>query len=400
MPLVNVLADMEFTGVGLNTEFLKEYAKILDKEIKITRKKVFKAAGEEFNLSSPKQLGVILFDKLEIPYTGKKTKTGQFSTNEEVLAKLAPHHEIANDILAHRELVKLLSTYVDALPKLINPKTKRIHTSFNQAVAATGRLSSADPNLQNIPVRTTRGKEIRKAIVSSGKDFVLVSADYSQIELRIIAEMSKDKAMIEAFQNKQDIHTTTASKVYKVDMDKVSDEMRRSAKMVNFGIIYGISAFGLAQRLDIPRADAKELIDEYFREYPGIRKFMEESIQFARINGYVRTLKNRRRYLRDINSRNMTVRSFAERNAINAPIQGTAADMIKIAMINIFQEFKVKKIKSKMILQVHDELVFDAYKDEVELIKPIIIDKMKNAIPMKVPLVVEIGEGNNWLEAH
>jgi len=400
IPLMTVLADMEFEGVGLQTTFLEDYSKVMKKEIVKNEKEVYKIAGTPFNLASPKQLGEILFEKMKIPYEGKKTKTGQYSTNEEVLTKLAEDHEIAEKITAYREWSKLKSTYVDALPVLINPKTKRIHTSFNQAVAATGRLSSADPNLQNIPIRTDRGREIRKAFIPRSKDHILLSADYSQVELRIVAAISKDKAMIDSFLKGQDIHTTTAAKVYNVELEDVTTEMRRNAKMVNFGIVYGISAFGLSQRLRIPRAEGKTLIDEYFILYPNVKKFMEASIEFARKKGYVETLMGRRRYLRDINSRNYTVRGYAERNAINAPIQGSAADLIKIAMINIHSELIKGGYISKMILQVHDELLFDVHKKELNDIKPMIGDKMKNAMDLGVPIELEMGEGSNWLEAH
>ncbi|MCH8331051.1 MAG: DNA polymerase I [Bacteroidetes bacterium] len=400
IPLVNVLASMEYEGVGLDTKFLDDYSVELGKEIIKLEKKIYKLAGTEFNLASPRQLGEVLFDRLKIPSDGKKTKTGQYSTNEEVLAKLAHEHDIASVILDNRELVKLKSTYVDTLPRMINKKTNRLHTSFNQAVAATGRLSSADPNLQNIPIRTEKGREIRKAFIPRDKDYVLLSADYSQVELRLVADISGDKAMQEAFIQGRDIHAATASKVFGVAVDDVTDEMRRNAKMVNFGIIYGITSFGLSQRLNIPRKEAKELIDSYFEMYPDIKKSMDASIAFAQKHGYVETILGRRRYLRDINSRNWTVRGFAERNAINAPLQGTAADMIKVAMINIHKEFKKHKFRSRMILQVHDELVFDTHKDELEEIKPIVEEMMKTALPLKVPVVVDMGSGINWLEAH
>lgn len=399
-PLVYTLADMEFEGVKINSEFLNEYSKELEKDIIQTEKEVYELAGVRFNLASPKQLGDVLFEKLKIPYSGKKTKTGQYSTDEDTLNKLAGENEVVKKLLAYRELSKLKSTYVDALPLMVNPKTGRIHTSYNQARAATGRLSSEDPNLQNIPIRTDRGKKIRKAFIPRDKNYVLLSADYSQIELRIIAELSKDEAMLEAFKSGFDIHAATAAKVYGVKMEEVNADMRRHAKTVNFGIIYGISAFGLAQQLGISRTDAGNLINQYFTQYPKVKKYMDESINRAREKGYVETLLGRRRYLRDINSKNNTVRGYAERNAINAPIQGTAADMIKIAMVNIHQEFLKNNFKSKMILQVHDELVFDAHKSEVEKIKPIVEEKMKTAILLKVPVGVEVGMGENWLEAH
>jgi DNA polymerase-1 len=400
LPLVKVLADMELEGVRVDRDVLMDYSLDLAEEILSTEQTIFKIAGSEFNLASPRQLGDVLFDKMEIPYTGRKTKTGQYSTNEEVLTKLANEHEIAQHIMSYRELTKLKSTYVDALPALINEETGRIHTSFNQAVAATGRLSSADPNLQNIPIRTARGREVRKAFVSRDKDHLLLSSDYSQVELRLVAEISGDEAMQEAFLEGVDIHTTTAAKVFHVDMDKVTDEMRRKAKVVNFGIIYGISAFGLSQRLNIPRAESKELIENYFASYPKIKESMDASIEFAKKHGYVETIMGRRRYLRDINSRNFTVRGFAERNAINAPIQGSAADLIKIAMINIDAAMRKKKMRSKMILQVHDELVFDTHKDELEDLQKLVEDLMKNAIKLKVPIEVDSGHGSNWLEAH
>ena len=330
----------------------------------------------------------------------KKTKTGQYQTGEEVLSRLANKSDIVADILDFRQLQKLKSTYVDALPQMINKKTGRIHTSYNQAVAATGRLSSNNPNLQNIPVRTERGKEVRKAFIPRDKDHVLLSADYSQIELRIIAEISKDENMMEAFVQGHDIHTATAAKVYGISLEEVSSTQRRNAKAVNFGIIYGQSAFGLSQNLGIPRKEAGEIIENYFNTYPGIKKYMNDTMNFARENGYVETIMGRRRYLRDINSANQTVRGFAERNAINAPIQGSAADMIKIAMIRIHQDIIDQKLNSKMTMQVHDELVFDVPKAEIEMMKKIIEDRMKNAIDMKVPILVEVGEGSNWLEAH
>ncbi len=400
IPLVTVLRDVEYEGVGIDIPFLENYSTLLATDIDSMSAKIFEIAGVEFNLSSPKQLGQVLFEKMGIPYEGKKTKTGQYSTNEDTLNRLANEHAIAGHILDHRELVKLKSTYVDALPKLINPKTGRIHTSFNQAVAATGRLSSADPNLQNIPIRTKRGREIRKAFIPRNEDYVLLSADYSQIELRIVADISNDEAMIEAFQKGQDIHATTASKVFGVPLEDVNPDMRRKAKEVNFGIIYGISAFGLAQRLGISRTEGKELIENYFAQYPDIKISMDHAVEFARENGYAQTILGRRRYLRDINSRNFTVRGFAERNAINAPIQGTAADMIKKAMINIHEAFSHTDFKTRMTLQVHDELVFDVPKNEVEAVRGMIEEKMKTALPMKVPIVVESGTGNNWLEAH
>ena len=338
---------------------------------------------------------------MQITEKPKKTKTGQYATGEDVLAKLVGKHEIVGKILDYRELVKLKNTYVDTLPELVNPITNRIHTSYNQVVAVTGRLSSDNPNLQNIPIRTERGREIRKAFIAKNENYVLLSADYSQIELRIIAELSKDEGMIEAFQSGQDIHKATAAKVYNVSLEEVTSDMRRNAKMVNFGIIYGISAFGLSERLNIPRKEAAAIIENYFEKYPRIKSYMDESIEQAREKGYVETIMGRRRYLRDINSSNHTVRGYAERNAINSPIQGSAADMLKIAMINIHNDFVEKGIKSKMLLQVHDELVFDVLKEELEIVKPIIENRMKNAIPsLTVPMEVGMGVGANWLEAH
>lgn len=399
-PLIRVLSSMEAEGIRLNIDALNELSKKLAEDIVNLGEKIFEMAGTSFNIDSPRQVGEVLFEKLKVVEKPKKTKTGQYATGEDVLASLLGTHPIIEKILDFRELQKLKNTYIDTLPEMINPLTGRVHTSFNQIVAATGRLSSDNPNLQNIPIRTERGREIRKAFVPRNENFVLLSADYSQIELRIIAELSKDEGMIEAFKQGNDIHTATAAKVYKTDISLVTPEMRRSAKMVNFGIIYGISAFGLSQRLGIARREAKEIIDNYFKEYPRIKAYMDESIVFAREHGYVETILGRRRYLRDINSANFTVRGFAERNAINAPIQGSAADMIKVAMINIHKEFLRRNFKSKMLLQVHDELVFDAHREEVEEIKSVIEEKMKTAIPLNVPIVVEMGTGMNWLEAH
>jgi DNA polymerase-1 len=399
-PLIKVISDMEIAGVTLDTSSLKNYAVQLSEEIGKLEKEIFGLAGQVFNISSPKQLGEILFDKLKVGKDTKRTKTKIYSTSEEVLLELTDKHPIISKILEYRSLTKLLSTYVEALPKMVNPNTGRIHTSFNQAVVATGRLSSNNPNLQNIPVRDAKGREIRKAFISSGPDYVLFSADYSQIELRIMAHMSKDENIINAYRNKEDIHLSTASKIYNVPISKVTREMRGRAKTANFGIIYGISSFGLSQRLHISRTEAKELIDGYFRAYPGVRKYMDDIIRIARDKGYVETLLGRRRYLNDINSRNSFVRGFAERNAINAPIQGTAADIIKIAMINIHKEFNKNKLLSRMILQVHDELVFNVYKLELEQVKEIVIREMENAYPLNVPLVVDTGSGINWLEAH
>ncbi len=401
IPLIPVLAAMEAEGIALDKNALKELSVELKKDILIVESEIQQLAGTPFNVSSPKQVGEILFEVLRIVEKPKKTKTGQYATGEEILVKLVGKHEIVGKILDYRELVKLKNTYVDTLPELVNPRTGRVHTSYNQVVAVTGRLSSDNPNLQNIPIRTERGREIRKAFIPRDENYILLSADYSQIELRIIAELSNDEGMIEAFQSGLDIHKATAAKVYNVNLEDVTSDMRRNAKMVNFGIIYGISAFGLSERLNIPRKEAAEIIENYFSKYPGIKAYMDESILIAREKGYVETIMGRRRYLRDINSNNNNVRGFAERNAINAPIQGSAADMIKIAMINIHHDFKAQNLKSKMLLQVHDELVFDIWRDELELTKSIIENRMKNAIPtLKVPMEVGIGVGRNWLEAH
>lgn len=399
-PLVKTLADMEFEGVKVDVAYLKKYSKELERDAQQAQLRIFEIANTTFNLDSPKQLGEVLFVKMGIPYEGKKTKTGQFSTGEEVLSKLAYEHEIARLIQDYRELVKLKSTYVDALPALVNPRTQRIHTTFNQTVAATGRLSSTNPNLQNIPIRTENGRKVRKAFIPRSEEYVLLSADYSQIELRLVAAISKDAAMLEAFNNDLDIHLATAAKVYNVPLEEVTKDMRSNAKMVNFGIIYGISAFGLSQRSSLSRTEAKEIIDNYFKTYPGIKQYMDDAVQLAKEKGYAETMKGRRRRLPDINSKNPTVRGFAERNAINTPIQGTAADMIKIAMNRIHTEFAKHNFKSRMTLQVHDELVFDAHKDEVETIKPIIEHCMKTALELPVPIKVEMGVGSDWLEAH
>jgi DNA polymerase I len=401
-PLLRVLADMEFEGVRIDVDFLNDYSTQLDKEIKEVEKKVFDCCGLKFNLGSPKQLGEVLFEHMKLDAKAKKTKTGQYATGEDVLAKLANNHEVAKHILDYREFTKLKSTYVDALPLMINPKTGRIHTCFSQAVAVTGRLSSTSPNLQNIPIRTDRGKEIRKAFIPRDADHVLVSADYSQIELRIVAAISGDKNMCEAFRLNKDIHTATAAKVYGIEESEVTKEMRYKAKSVNFGIVYGQSAFGLSENLGISRAEAKEIIDTYKKEFSGITRYMDDTINFAREHGYVKTLKGRKRWLKDINSANFTVRGFAERNAINSPIQGTAADMIKLAMIKVDAAMKAQKLRSKMVLQVHDELVFDVLQDELDIIKPLIIQCMQSAmtLPNDVPVIAEVGSGVNWLEAH
>lgn len=401
-PLLPVLSDMEIEGVGIDVDFLNNYSKELAIEIKATEEKVHAAAGVPFNLASPKQLGEVLFDIMKLDPSAKKTKTGQYATGEDVLLKLQHKHEIVDAILIHRELSKLKNTYVDALPLLIHPVSKRLHTSFNQAVAVTGRLSSNNPNLQNIPIRTERGREIRKAFVSRNADWCIVSADYSQIELRIIAALSGDASMIQAFKDQKDIHIATAAKVYGVEEAAVTKDMRRNAKAVNFGIIYGQSAFGLAENLGISRTEAKTIIENYFAQYPAIKTYMDANVQFAKQHGYVATILGRKRWLSDINSSNQTVRGFAERNAINAPIQGSAADMIKLAMIEVDKQLRAQQLKSKMVLQVHDELVFDAPKEEVDTLKTLITQAMSAAmlLPNEVPVLVETGVGNNWLEAH
>lgn len=402
-PLVKVLVDMEYEGINVDVDFLQAYSKELETEAKRAEESVYKQAGVRFNLASPKQLGEVLFDKLKLDPSAKKTKTGQYQTGEDVLLKLAAKgNSIVDDILAFRELTKLKSTYVDALPELINPKTGRVHTTYGQAVAVTGRLASNNPNLQNIPVRTERGKEIRKAFIPRDNNHVLISADYSQIELRIVAAISGDPNMCKAFKAGTDIHTATAARVYNVTEAEVTKEMRYKAKSVNFGIIYGQGAFGLADNLGISRTEAKEIIDNYKKEFPGIQQYMDDTINFAREQGYVQTLMGRKRWLRDINSSNFTVRGFAERNAINSPIQGTAADMIKLAMQQVHAAMKKAGMKSRMILQVHDELVFDALKTEVHELKPLILENMESALPLPhaVPVIAECGEGNNWLEAH
>jgi DNA polymerase-1 len=401
-PLVKVLTNMEFEGIKVDIHFLREYSKELDKDAKNAEESVYKQVGHTFNLASPKQLGEVLFDELKLDPKAKKTKTGQYATGEDVLLKLAHKSQIVDDILTFRELTKLRSTYVDALPLMVNRKTGRVHTSYAQAVAVTGRLSSNNPNLQNIPIRTERGREIRKAFIPRNEEFVLLSADYSQIELRIVASISADPNMCEAFKTGKDIHTATAAKVFEVDEKDVTKEMRYKAKSVNFGIIYGQGAFGLADNLGISRSEAKEIIDNYKKQFSGIQKYMDDTINFAREHGYVQTLMGRKRWLKDINSANFTVRGFAERNAINSPIQGTAADMIKLAMIRIHEEFRQQGFRSKMLLQVHDELVFDAHKSELDIIKPLIKRCMQAALslPNDVPADAEVGSGLNWLEAH
>lgn len=400
MPLVPVLAAMEREGIKVDTNVLSEMSGVLEIDMKQVEQEIFGLAGEEFNIGSPKQLGVVLFEKMKLIKNPKKTATGQYATGEDILSDLESEHEIARKILDYRELQKLKSTYVDALPQLINPSTGRIHTSFNQAVAATGRLSSTNPNLQNIPIRTPRGREIRKAFIPRNEDYVILSADYSQIELRIMAAFSQDATMLEAFNKGIDIHASTASKVFKVALEEVTSDMRRKAKMVNFGIIYGISAFGLAQRLGIARGEASEIIKAYFQEFPAVKSYMDMVINKAREQKYVETILGRRRYLADIDSQNQTTRGFAERNAINAPIQGSAADMIKVAMINIHDFLKREKLQSRMLLQVHDELVFDAHRDEIDLLNHHVNELMVNAIPLPVKMETGIGKGNNWLEAH
>ncbi len=400
LPLVSVLSAMEIEGINLNTDFLKELSVALTDDIARLEKGIYEQAGEEFNIASPKQLGIVLFENMKLVDKPKKTKTGQYKTSEDILSFLAKDHQIIRDIQEYRQYKKLQSTYVDALPNEINPKTNRIHTVYAQAVAATGRLSSNNPNLQNIPIRTERGREVRKAFIPRDENHVLLAADYSQIELRIIAALSEEETMIEAFKNGEDIHASTAAKVFNVPIDEVTREQRSNAKTVNFGIIYGVSAFGLSNQTDLSRGEAKELIDTYYETYPKLKAYMTSQIDFAREHGYVETVLKRRRYLKDINSQNAMVRSGAERNAVNAPIQGSAADIIKLAMINIHNRFEKENFKSKMLLQVHDELVFDTHKDELEIIKPIIKQEMENAFKMTVPLDVEIDLGDNWLEAH
>ena len=400
-PLIRVLSDMEYEGVRINPEFLNDYSKVLAVEIENKEKLIYEKAGVRFNIASPKQVGEVLFERLEIPYRWRKTSTGQYSTDVEKLTELAVKHDIVNDILSFRKYAKLKSTYVDALPLLVNPKSQRVHTSFNQARAATGRLSSENPNIQNIPIRDDAGREIRKAFEPRDKDHILLAADYSQIELRLIAEISNDENMLEAFIDGKDFHRATAAKVYNTPYEEVTDEQRRNAKTVNFSITYGAGSTNLSRQLGISRGEAKELIDNYFKQYNGLKKYMDETIEFARENGYVQTLLGRKRALRDITSRNALARSNAERMAINTPVQGTAADMIKIAMINIHKIFQEKQFKSKMILQVHDELVFDVLKTELDTVQPIIEHEMKIALKdLKVPILVGMGTGENWLEAH
>lgn len=400
MPLIYVLAEMEQTGVKLDTVALKQSSDELTDALKKLEKEIYELAGVKFNINSSKQVGEILFERLKIEEKAKKTKTGSYSTSEDILEKLRSKHPVVGKLLEYRGLKKLLSTYIDALPELISPVTGKVHTSYNQTVTATGRLSSTNPNLQNIPIRDELGREIRKAFIPDSKDCTFFSADYSQIELRIMAHLSNDEHMIEAFRSGADIHAATAAKIYGIPVEEVTSDMRRKAKTANFGIIYGISIFGLAERLNIPRAESKELIEGYFKSYPGIRDYMDESIRIAKEKGYVETIFKRKRYLPDINSHNAIVRGYAERNAINAPIQGSAADIIKVAMVRIFNRFEAEGLKSKMILQVHDELNFNVCNDELEKVKQIVLEEMEGAIKLQVPLIADCGEGANWLEAH
>jgi DNA polymerase-1 len=400
IPMINVLSEMEAEGIKIDTSYLKKLDKEFENDLEKLKKEIFKKCGEEFNLNSPKQLGEILFDKLKLVSKPKKTKTGQYSTSEEVLSSLANDHRIIENILEWRSLDKLQNTYVKSLPNEVSNLTNRVHSSFNQTVTTTGRLSSNNPNLQNIPIRTDNGQKIRKAFIPRNDDYIIMAADYSQIELRVIASISNEENMIDAFVNNQDIHTMTASKIYNVDPENVSREQRGNAKTVNFGIIYGVSAFGLSQQTDLNRSESKQMIDNYFLNYPGLKKYMSDQIDFARNNGYVETIMGRRRYLQNINSQNNMLRSGAERNAINAPIQGSAADIIKIAMININSEFKKQSLKSKMLLQVHDELVFDVHNSEKDRIQDIVKTTMESAVKLKVPLKIDLEFGKNWLEAH
>ena len=400
IPLVSVLASMENEGINLDVEFLRRLSINLTKDLERLEKKIYETAGCTFNIASPKQLGAVLFEKMKLVDKPKKTKTGQFSTAEEVLSTLAKEHQIIRDILAFRGVSKLKSTYVDALPEQVQPSTSRVHTQYMQTVAATGRLSSNNPNLQNIPIRTERGRQVRKAFIPKNEAYTLLAADYSQIELRVIAALSKEETMINAFQSGEDIHASTASKVFNVPIAEVTREQRTNAKTVNFGIIYGVSAFGLSNQTALNRTEAKALIETYYKTYPKLSSFIADQIAFAREYGYVSTVLGRRRYLKDINSRNAVVRGAAERNAVNAPIQGSAADIIKVAMINIHQKLNNGKFKTKMLLQVHDELVFDVYKPELEDMKALIKHEMENAYQLAVPLEVDFDTGDNWLEAH
>ncbi|RLD27228.1 MAG: DNA polymerase I, partial [Bacteroidetes bacterium] len=400
IPLIKALASMELEGINLDKDFLLSLSTDLDADIKTLETKIYAEAGEEFNIASPKQLGEILFDKMKLVDKPKKTKTGQYATSEDILSYLAKDHEIIQSILNYRGLAKLKSTYVDALPLQVEPSTGRVHTDYMQTVAATGRLSSNNPNLQNIPIRTERGRQVRKAFIPRSEDYLLLAADYSQIELRVIAALSEEDNMINAFKNGEDIHVSTASKVFGVPLNEVTREQRSNAKTVNFGIIYGVSAFGLSNQTDLSRTEAKALIETYYQTYPKLRNFISKQIDFARDNGYVQTVLGRRRYLKDINSLNAVVRGAAERNAVNAPIQGSAADIIKIAMINIHSKLETGNLKTKMILQVHDELVFDVFKPELEKVKALIKAEMENAYKLSVPLDVDLDIGDNWLEAH
>ncbi len=400
IPLVNVLAAMETEGVNLDVKALEDYSVKLASEVESIETQIFELAGHEFNIASPKQLGVVLFDEMQITDKAKKTKTGQYKTGEDILTKLKKKHPIVELILEYRSVTKLKSTYVDALPKLVNPRTNRIHTTYNQAVASTGRLSSNNPNLQNIPIRSARGREIRKAFIPRNEDYTFVAADYSQIELRLVAHLSQDKQMLEDFNSGKDVHTATAARVYGIPEEEVTTDMRRNAKGVNFGIIYGISAFGLSENLNIPRKEAAQMISNYFEQYPAIKEYMEAQVEFAKEHSYVETIMKRRRYLRDIRSSNGMIRAFAERNAVNAPIQGSSADMIKIAMISIQDELEKRNLKTKMILQVHDELIFDCLKTEEEEVREFVVEQMKNAMKLDVPIVVDINSGDNWLQAH
>jgi len=399
-PLLKVLAEMEYEGINLDVNFLKSLSNDLNSDLIKLENKIFLEAGEKFNISSPKQLGEVLFEKMQLSKNPKKTKSGQYSTAEDILAELSKKHDFVKKILKFRSLSKLKNTYVDSLPEQVLKKTKRVHTEYLQTVASTGRLSSINPNLQNIPIRTERGKQIRKAFIPKNKDYTILAADYSQIELRIIASISDEENMIMAFKNNEDIHASTAAQVFDIDLKDVSKSQRSNAKTVNFGIIYGVSAFGLSNQTNLSRSESKDLIDTYYKKYSKLKTFISKQISLARSNGYVETLSGRKRYLRNINSSNGLIRSAAERNAVNAPIQGTAADIIKIAMINIFNKFSEAKLKSKMLLQVHDELVFDVFNDEIELVKSIIKQEMENAFTLKVPLTIDMDQGNNWLEAH
>ena len=400
MPLIYVLAEMEYTGVTLDQVALKQSSEALTSELRKVESEIHELAGMKFNINSTRKVGEVLFEHLKIEEKAKKTKTGIYSTSEDILEKMRSKHPIVGKLLEYRGLKKLLSTYIDALPELINPATGKIHTSYNQAVTATGRLSSTNPNLQNIPVRDELGREIRKAFTAENEDCLFFSADYSQIELRIMAHISNDEHMIAAFNSGADIHAATAAKIYGVPLEEVTSDMRRKAKTANFGIIYGISVFGLAERLNIPRSESKELIEGYFKTYPGIRDFMDQVVETAREKGYVETIYKRKRFLPDIQSHNAVVRGYAERNAINAPIQGSAADIIKVAMVRIFKRFEAEGLKSKMILQVHDELNFNVYKNELETVKKIVLEEMEGVLPLQVPLIADYGEGSNWLEAH